>query len=138
MLTVELVEIKGDLAAELCRVITANLPEYFGIEESNEQYYAGVKTCTNFAVKLASNYIGLISINFLYPNNANIYWLGVIKDYQKQGIGKKLIQVATDFVLNKNAQTITVETLAATENDQNYLKKLMIFTKLLVLCHYLI
>lgn len=115
-------EISAVPAENLCRLITADLPEYFGLKEANENYFEGIKNRINFAASLQSIYIGLISIDFPYPNNANIYWLGILKDYQRQGIGKKLMEAAINFAFKKGAQTITVETLAPLEDDQNYLK----------------
>ena len=36
-------QITGDEASQLCRVITADLPEYFGLPDCNEHYALGVK-----------------------------------------------------------------------------------------------
>lgn len=74
---IQIDKITGDLAQSLCRAITKNLPEYFGIPEANEHYAIGVNTRTNFAAKDGDNTIGLISIDFPYPSNANIYWMAV-------------------------------------------------------------
>ena len=43
-LAFEVLEIK-DGADALCREITADLPEYFGIPEANEHYAAGAYAC---------------------------------------------------------------------------------------------
>lgn len=59
-------KITGELAKSLCRTITKDLPEYFGLPEANVHYEIGWKTRTNFAAKDGDGYIGLISIDFPY------------------------------------------------------------------------
>lgn len=71
---IKIEKIASELAQSLCRTITKDLPEYFGLPEANEHYAIGVKTRANFAAKSGDDYIGLVSIDFPYPNNANIYW----------------------------------------------------------------
>ncbi len=120
MLSVE--QISSEQAEKLCREITADLPEYFGIAEVNEHYAAGIRTNNNLAAKIDEKYIGLLSLEFPYPNNANIYWMGVLGHYHSQGVGSKLLEVGFKLAKDKGAKSMTVETLSPTEADQNYLK----------------
>lgn len=106
----------------LCRKISADLPEYFGIPEANEHYAVGVQTRVNFAAKTGDQIVGLISIDFPYTNNANIYWMAIIKRYHRQGIGKKLLNRALEYASSQQATSMTVETLAPDQCDSNYLK----------------
>ena len=39
------------------------------------------------AAKNNKETVGLISIDFPYTHNANIYWMAVQKEYHRQGIG---------------------------------------------------
>lgn len=111
-----------DVAESLCRKITADLPEYFGLPDANEHYAVGVRSRTNFSAKIDEKYIGLISIDFPYPKNCNIYWMAVLRDFQRQGVGHRLIEDACKFAKENGATMITVETLAPFESDENYLK----------------
>ncbi|KTD24110.1 GNAT family N-acetyltransferase [Legionella maceachernii] len=120
MITIE--NITAELAESLCRKITADLPEYFGLPEANEHYAQGVKAYANFAAKKNGNYIGLISINFPYPNNANIYWMAVLRAFHRQTIGEQLIDAACEFAKKHEAKTMTVETLSPSEKEENYMK----------------
>jgi hypothetical protein len=63
--------ISPKLAGELCRTITADLPEYSGLPEANEHYAVGVRSRMNFAAKIAEEYIGLIAIDFPYSHVRN-------------------------------------------------------------------
>jgi GNAT superfamily N-acetyltransferase len=118
----EVEKISSAISEDLCRKITASLPEYFGLPECNEQYAIGVRSRQNLAVKRESNYIGLISLDFPYPNNCSIYWMAVLRDFQSQGIGHKLLEAAYGLAKDKGASTMTVETVSPHESDENYLK----------------
>lgn len=119
---VQVEKISQDLAEDLCRKITLDLPEYFGLPDANEHYALGVRSRTNFAAKTNEDYLALISIDFPYPNNSNIYWMGVLRNFHKQGVGHQLIEEACKFAKQNGAKTMTVETLAPSESDENYLK----------------
>lgn len=110
------------LAELLCRKITADLPEYFGLPEVNEHYATCVRSRFNLAARVAEEYVGLISIDFPYPGNANIYWMGILRRYHRTGIGKILSYEAFKHAKNRGAKTISVETLSPKEADENYLK----------------
>lgn len=115
-------QVSSSKAENLCRLITANLPDYFGLPEANEHDASGVRTRINYSAKLEDHYIGLISIDFPYPNNCNIYWMAVLRQYQRQGVGHTLINNACHFAIKNGATTITVETLVPFEADESYLK----------------
>lgn len=114
--------ITPDLAEGLCRKITADLPEYFGLPEVNEHYATCVRSRLNLAARVGEEYVGLISIDFPYPENANIYWMGILQDSHRAGIGKILSYEAFKQAKNRGAKTISVETLSPEEADENYLK----------------
>ena len=114
--------ITPDLAEALCRKITADLPEYFGLPEVNEHYAIGVRSRVNLAACADEEYVGLISIDFPYPENANIYWMGILRGHHRTGIGKILSYKAFKHANNRGAKTISVETLSPEEADENYLK----------------
>jgi len=114
--------ISPEAAEKLCRQITAGLPEYFGLPEANEHYALGVRSKINFAAQIRGNYVALLSIDFPYPSNSNIYWMGILRDNHRNGIGKSLIDEAVRYARQRDVITMTVETLAETEADENYLK----------------
>lgn len=119
---IKIIQISHIQASSLCRKITADLPEYFGLPEVNEHYIEGVAERNNFAAIIEGEEAGLISIDFPYPNNANIYWMGIKRQRHGSGIGKLLIKTAINFAQSKGAETMTVETLSPDNGDENYLK----------------
>ena len=114
--------VSTDIAEQLCRRITLDLPEYFGLPECNEQYARAVRTKTNFVLSENNDSIGLLSLDFPYPHNANIYWMGILKAHHGRGYGRLLIESAIQHARIHGAKTMTVETLAPDESDENYLR----------------
>lgn len=111
-----------DAAEALCRHITVDLPEYFGLPDANEHYALGVRSKTNIAARVNGKLVGLLSMDFPYPTNSNIYWMGILREFQREGIGQLLLNAASQRAKDSGAKTMTVETLAETESDENYLK----------------
>lgn len=107
-------------AETLCRRISANLPDYFGLPECNESYAQGVHQCVNFVAVVDDQEVGMLSLSFPYPTNSMIYWMGILKNYHRQGLGQLLLQHATLYAKQQQARTMTVETLSLTESDENY------------------
>ncbi len=52
-----------DLAMKICRQVTATLPEWFGIPEANERYVQGMMDRVSFFACVASDYIGMITMD---------------------------------------------------------------------------
>ncbi|MGI4775546.1 MAG: hypothetical protein ACRYE9_01225 [Janthinobacterium lividum] len=100
MVKIELVS--PDVAEKLCRDVAEDLPEYFGLLEVNEHYAVGVRSRINLAAKLESKYIGLISVDFPYSNNSDIYWLALFKECHSRNIGSDLIKAACVLAARDN------------------------------------
>lgn len=122
--------ISPGLAEKICRDITADLPEYFGIPEANERYAKGVLKRTSFATSHLNEYVGLITLEFPFPNNANIYWMATKNAFQGKGIGSYLLKHAENYCLQKGSLSLTVETLSPKQKDENYLKSYQFYQKM--------
>lgn len=121
--------LNNDEAENGCRKITDSLPEYFGIPEANERYAKGVRELTTFGAILNGICIGLIACETPFPNNMNIYWMAVKKEYLGQGVGTALLKYAEVYFSKKQFETMTVETLSPSENDPNYMKTYAFYTQ---------
>lgn len=114
--------IEPTVAEAICREITATLPEWFGIPEANERYARGTLERVSLAASSNGEYLGMITLEFPYPNNANIYWMAVRKDYQGKNIGTSLISAAENYCREQGYNSMTVETISQKQADVNYLK----------------
>lgn len=126
---IEIIITDSALSEIICREITTDLPEYFGIPEANERYAKGVTERVSFAAAHDGNYIGLLSLEFPFQNNANIYWLAVLREYQACGVGARLIKYAEEYSRERGCLSVTVETLSPKNADNNYLKTYSFYSK---------
>ncbi len=122
-------ELNSDTAEKTCRAIIATLPEWFGIPEANERYALGVKDRISFGILINGQYVGMIAIETPFPNNANIYWMGIAKDYHRKGMGSALLKRAEKYCYENHFQSWTVETLSPKEKDANYLNTYSFYIK---------
>src|SRR6266567_2038084 len=125
--TVEL--IAPTQAEQTCRSITTTLPEWFGIPDANERYAKGMQERISFAALANNDYVGMITLEFSYPNNGNIYWMAVKKDYHGRKIGIALMRAAEDYCHERGCTSLTVETLSPKQSDSNYLKTYRFYEK---------
>ena len=125
-------QIEPTLAEKICRDITADLPDYFGIPEANEQYAKGMLERVSFAAIIDAQYVGLITLEFPFSNNANIYWMAVKNKYQGQKIGSSLVEKAVEYCREKGYTSITVETLSPKNENKDYLKTYHFYQQ----CHF--
>lgn len=126
--------IEGELAKRVCHAITKTLPEWFGQPAANDRYERGMLSRYSFAAKHDSEYVGMITLDFPSPTNANIYWMGIKKSYHGHGIGTQLLTLAEQYCLANSYQTITVETLSPKHEDKHYLQTYQFYVKNRFLC----
>jgi len=124
-----IVELTPYESEQACRAISADLPEWFGIPEANERYANGVKSRLTFGYVIDSMCVGILSLEFPFENSANIYWMGIKRDWHNKGIGKALIRYAEMICCGRNAYMLSVETLSPKEKDKNYLKTFEFYLK---------
>lgn len=121
--------INKSLSKTICESITATLPDWFGIPEANERYAKGVTERISFAAVIDNQHVGMITLEILYQNNANIYWLGVRKEYHGQHIGRALLRKAENYCSELGISSLTVETLSPKQSDPQYLKTYHFYKK---------
>lgn len=117
------------IAENICRDITAELQQYFGIPEANERYAKGMLERISFSASVKGQRVGLLTVEIPFSNNANIYWMAVRKDFQGKRIGSSMIQFAEDYCRKQGCTSLTVETLSPKNNDENYLKTYHFYNK---------
>ncbi len=120
MITIE--TLAPEPAEALCRQISADLPDYFGLPNWNEYYAKSVYSRISFAASVDGNRVGLLVLEQPYPSNLNVYWLGVYRAHHRKGIGRLLMDRATQYAKDQGAKTMTVKTLSPLEEDAGYLK----------------
>lgn len=80
--------------------------------EVNELAAQGIHPQVNLAARINEEQVGLLCLAFPYPANANICWLGVLPEYQHQGVATSLMQATYCYAKQQQARTITVATVS--------------------------
>ena len=96
---------------EISRLILESLPEWFGIKESREDY---IKDSVDEDMLVAYDNekpIGFICFKETGKDTIELAVMGLLKDYHRKGIGKKLFEDAKDFAKDKNYSFIQVKTV---------------------------
>ncbi|MBR1584088.1 MAG: GNAT family N-acetyltransferase [Clostridia bacterium] len=78
----------------IARAILEALPDWFGVEESREQYITQSAGWTFFAAFDADQPVGFLCLKETGRATVELAVMGVLKAYHRQGIGRRLAQTA--------------------------------------------
>lgn len=113
---------RGDRAA--CAEIFRRLPQWFGIEASNQAYLAGLSELPAAFVAVADGrVVAFTSLRIHNPSSAEIEVLAVDPDLHRRGIGRQLVDTLEADLRRRGGFTLFhVKTLGPSEPDANYEK----------------
>ena len=95
----------------ISRSILEALPEWFGISEAREQYIKESAAQPFFAALDAENVIGFLCLKETGKETVELSVMGVLKDYHRRGIGRKLFERAKKVVGNLGYSFVQVKTV---------------------------
>lgn len=84
----EIVDIKEK--EKISREILNDLPEWFGMPESTEEYITGSQDKPFIACFMDNEAVGFVVLNSTSEDCADIFVMGIKKNYHRMGIGTKL------------------------------------------------
>lgn len=96
---------------KIAKEILSKLPEWFGIPESTQEY---IDNCIDmpFWIEKEDNIIkGFITLKETSIYTAEIYVMGVLKNYHNNGIGKMLFNAFYNYAKQHNYEFIQVKTV---------------------------
>lgn len=102
--------------------ILESLPNWFGIQESRQEYISESSNLPFFAAFDESKPLGFISIKENNQYTAEIYVMGVLPDCHNQGIGTSLFNRVLQWVKEKGYEFLQVKTLDESHPDIYYAK----------------
>ena len=117
-----------DEKSKICYNIIDKLDNWFGKEDTNRKYAKGVREDFFLTAKIKEEAVGFISIKEHNEFTSEIYVLGILKEFHKRGIGKRLIEIAKDKLVKDKKKFLTVKTLSGS-NPNKYYKKTRKFYK---------
>ncbi len=108
-------------ASEACARLIDLLPDWFGIQEFNAAYVAGVAQCIcHGAFDEAGSCVGLVALRPHFGTTLEIWWMGVAPDQHRRGIGARLMAVAQAEAIRLGCRDLVLMTLGEGSDDPGY------------------
>jgi len=108
--------------SNICNLILRALPDWFGVEASIIDYANRVQTMLFWTAFDNEKPIGFISIQNHNRYTSEICVMGILKEYHRQGIGKKLFSCCEKYCIENKIEYLTVKTLDASASSKSYEK----------------
>jgi GNAT superfamily N-acetyltransferase len=96
------------------------LPEWFGVEQSVLEYIEGVRSSEFFTVYEENIPIGMLRLKINNAFTAEIYVMGILKSYHREGIGRRLMERAELYLRAKKFRFLMVKTLSDSDEYEPY------------------
>ena len=108
--------------SDICNNTLRALPDWFGSEPSIIDYTENVQQMPFYAAYQENKAAGFVAIKVHNQHTAEIYVMGILKEYHRQGIGKALISQCINYCKEHKKDFLTVKTLDASSNHKPYNK----------------
>lgn len=93
------------------RKILEALPDWFAIEEAKEQYIAESTEQICIGAIQDAEYIGSLCLKETGKDTLELAVMGVLKEYHRQGIGRKMFMLAKNIAHEKGYSFLQVKTV---------------------------
>jgi len=119
--TIEFREVEGsDEKERICRAVLADLPLWFGIPESNEEYALGVRGYEFTGIFEGDEAIGFASVRRNNDYTAEIYVMGIKARRHGQGLGTRMVERISAGLRAEGLEYLEVKTLDASRESEEY------------------
>ena len=95
----------------IVRSVLEALPEWFGVEESREEYIRKSAGLPLFAAYDKERPVGFICLQQTGKDTAEICVMGVLEEYHRHGIGRALFARAKDLAVQHGYSFLQVKTV---------------------------
>lgn len=111
-------QIANDTAkAHIARTILEALPDWFGIPEATEEYIAGSSGKPFFCAYDGEKPVGFLYLKETGRHTVELAVMGVLKEYHRLGIGRKLFEEAKETAKQQGYSFIQVKTVQMGKYD---------------------
>lgn len=104
----------------ICRAILAELPDWFGIPQSNAHYERFAEAGPAWLAIADGEAVGVMLLKPHFDTAVEVYLLAVRKSRHRAGIGRALIGRAEAFATAKRARFLTVKTRGPSKPYEPY------------------
>ena len=109
MLIVEITDSNEKQA--IAREILEALTDWFGIEESREEYISGSAGWTFFAAKGTEGPIGFLCLKETGKSTVELAVMGVLMEHHRRGVGRRLVEKAIETARLQGYEFMQVKTV---------------------------
>ena len=102
-------EEKAAISAQILR----SLPEWFGLPESTAEYIEACRSLPFWAEYRDGTPVGFLAMRETGPYTAELYVMGVLKEYHRQGVGRALFSSFQEYTKSKGYEYLQVKTVDA-------------------------
>lgn len=113
----------------LCAAILADLPDWFGLPEANEDYRRGVRDKVCVEARLDGLSAGFLSLKRNNEHVLEIYVMGVRAAQHRRGIGAALVAEAERFAQREGFAYLEVKTLDESRESEEYRRTRLFYRK---------
>ena len=106
----------------ICNNILRALPNWFGDEASIIDYVSRVRQLPFYVATDGTKNIGFVAIKPHNPFTAEICVMGILEEYHKQGVGRKLVAECEKYCIRNQIEFLTVKTLDESRASKSYEK----------------
>lgn len=96
---------------KITRMILESLSDWFGIKESRENYIKDSADCDFIVAYDDEKPVGFICLKPTGKDTVELHVLGVLKQYHRKGIGKRLFEETKQLAISKGYLFIQVKTV---------------------------
>lgn len=80
-----------DEKANIVKVVLTDLPEWFGLPESNQEYISEARELPLWAAYSGTEIVGFVTLKETSTDCGEVHCMGVLEKNHRKGIGKKLM-----------------------------------------------
>ena len=95
----------------IAREILEALTDWFGIEESREEYISGSAGWTFFAAKGTERPIGFLCLKETGKSTVELAVMGVLMEHHRSGVGRRLVEKAIETARLQGYEFMQVKTV---------------------------
>ena len=100
-----------DEKKKITRYVLEALPDWFAVKESREQYINESPERPTFAAFDGDKPAGFLCLKETGKETVELAVMGVLKEYHRKGIGRKLFETAKTFAVEKGYEFMQVKTV---------------------------
>ena len=116
-----------DEKSSICNGILRALPNWFGVEASIIDYTKMIRDMPFYVAESEGAPIGFVVLKTHNIYTAELYVMGVLSQYHRQGAGKQLVRWCEEYCKNNRHEYLTVKTLDESRESKNYAKTRMFY-----------